>query len=105
MADQILEHALARGASDIHFEPIVGGGGIIRERVDGILHEVRKFPADQFVQLVSRSKLLAGMDVVEKRLAQDGRFKYRYTKGNCEIRASILPTIYWRKTGPAASAK
>jgi type IV pilus assembly protein PilB len=97
IADQLIEHALQLSASDIHFEPQANGTGIIRERVDGILHEVRKVPLDQLVPIVSRIKLLAGMDVVEKRLSQDGRFKHRHTRGTCEIRASILPTIYGEK--------
>ena len=94
--DQILSRCISRAASDIHFEPQLNFA-IIRERIDGILYEVERLPLDQFAPMLSRLKLLSGMDIVEKRLAQDGRFKYVMGENYCEIRSSTLPTIYGEK--------
>lgn len=91
-----LEHALQRRASDIHFEP-QRSVAYIRERVDGILYEIQVMPLDLFSHVISRIKVLAGMDIVERRLAQDGRFSYRGKQTQCEIRASTLPTIHGEK--------
>jgi type IV pilus assembly protein PilB len=94
--DQVLVRCIARSASDIHLEPQMSYA-IVRERIDGILYEVERLPLDAFSPVLSRLKLLAGMDIVEKRLAQDGRFRYKHPRGHCEIRASTLPTIYGEK--------
>ena len=92
VAERLLEGGIKRGASDLHFEP-KRDFTLIRERIDGILYEVERLKMDQFVPLVSRLKFLAGMDIVEKRLSQDGRFKFETS----EIRASTLPTLYGEK--------
>ena len=94
--DQVLQRSIGRAASDIHFEPQLNYA-LIRERIDGILYEVERMPQELFAPMLSRLKLLAGMDIVEKRLAQDGRFKYTSGNFSCEIRSSTLPTIYGEK--------
>jgi type IV pilus assembly protein PilB len=94
--DQILVRCISRQASDIHFEP-QNQYALVRERIDGILYEVERLTHEAFAPILSRLKLLAGMDIVEKRLAQDGRFRYKHPRGHCEIRGSTLPTIYGEK--------
>jgi len=94
--DQILQRCISRSASDIHIEP-QHTFALVRERIDGLLYEVERMPLEVFAPVLSRLKLLAGMDIVEKRLAQDGRFKYVSGNFNCEIRGSTLPTIYGEK--------
>jgi len=94
--DQILQRSISRAASDIHFEPQTNYA-LVRERIDGLLYEVERMPIDQFAPILSRLKLQGGMDIVEKRLAQDGRFKYISGNFNCEMRGSTLPTIYGEK--------
>ncbi|MDQ2663542.1 MAG: Flp pilus assembly complex ATPase component TadA [Candidatus Eremiobacteraeota bacterium] len=66
IVDTIHERALAARASDIHIEPALAGGGI-RQRVDGTLREVDVVPHGLFLQVVSRIKLLAGMDIADRR--------------------------------------
>lgn len=95
-ADQLLLRAAKSRASDIHFEP-QKTCGVIRERVDGVLYEEEKMAVDVFRPLISRLKIIAGMDIVEKRLAQDGRFRHKVGDIEVEIRASTLPTIYGEK--------
>jgi type IV pilus assembly protein PilB len=94
--ERILQRSLKRGASDIHFEP---GPQIalVRERIDGILHDVETLTVETYNPVLSRLKLMCGMDIVEKRLAQDGRMKMELPSGASEIRASTLPTIYGEK--------
>lgn len=95
--DQILLRCIARRASDVHFEP-QSHFAMVRERIDGVLYEVERMPTETFAPVLSRLKLLCGMDIVEKRLAQDGRFKYEgANKQACEIRGSTLPTIFGEK--------
>lgn len=91
--EAILKRSVHKNASDLHFEP-QATFGLIRERIDGILYDVERFTLSQFQPLLSRLKVLAGMDIVEKRLAQDGHFKL---KNLCEIRASTLTTIHGEK--------
>ncbi len=94
--ERILLRSLKRGASDIHFEPGTTSA-LVRERIDGILHDVEAVSIDAYNPMLSRLKLMCGMDIVEKRLAQDGRMKFDAGGGNSEIRASTLPTIYGEK--------
>lgn len=90
---QVLEAAFERGASDIHVDPeenIV----LIQLRVDGALEAFEKYPKSMHAAVVSRFKVLANMDIAEKREAQDGRFTCELGKNNqkVDIRAACLPT-------------
>ncbi|HUR74741.1 MAG TPA: GspE/PulE family protein [Sporichthya sp.] len=76
IVDGLVEHALADRASDIHIEPQEHRVRV-RYRVDGVLHEVLQMPLDLAAGVVSRIKVLGGMDIVEKRRPQDGQFVYR----------------------------
>jgi type II secretory ATPase GspE/PulE/Tfp pilus assembly ATPase PilB-like protein len=94
--DEILDAALASGASDVHVEPVPGGGRI-RERVDGVLRVVRVLPEALFAQVVARVKLLAGMDISDRRLPQDGGFRAGRGGRAVDARVSSMPTILGEK--------
>ncbi len=96
LLDDILEKALRERASDIHFE----SGKMrfrMRFRVDGILRDIETYPPELSSPLVSRIKILAGMNIAEKRAPQDGGFTFERESGDVDIRASTLPTIYGEK--------
>ncbi len=94
--DAVLQSALAAGASDVHIEP-VRGGGRIRRRVDGMLHECKTLPPELYNQLVSRIKLLAGMDIADRRQPQDGRYAVEVPGGTVDARISSMPTTLGEK--------
>ena len=79
-------------ASDIHFEPS-GGEMVVRLRVDGILHDCLTIPAPVRNEVVSRLKVLAKLDITEKRRAQDGHINLDYKGNNYDLRVSVVPTI------------
>lgn len=94
--DEIHDGALARAASDIHIEPAQNGGRV-RERVDGILFETRVLTPDLYGQVITRMKLLAGMDIADRRQPQDGRYAIE-RNGRCvDARVSSVPTILGEK--------
>lgn len=94
--DDLHDLAVREGASDIHIEP-VSGGGRVRYRVDGILREVRRVPAALYIQIVSRVKLLAAMDIADKRQPQDGRYHIELHGRSIDARVSSMPTIAGEK--------
>lgn len=91
-ADEIFEAAIKNRASDVHLEPWHGAGRV-RERVDGMLRESRRIGEPLFAQLVSRIKLLAGMDIADRRLPQDGRYTIERCGRVFDVRVSSMPTI------------
>lgn len=90
--DEILEDAIRSAASDIHIEP-TGHGGRVRRRVDGMLCESRALSPELYTQIVSRVKLLAGMDIAERRQPQDGRYAIERAGRSLDTRVSSMPTI------------
>ncbi len=90
--DEILTSAAVARASDVHIEPF-GGGGRVRERVDGVLRETRRLSDEHFDRVLSRLKLLAGMDIADRRLPQEGRYCTRLGGRYVEARISSLPTV------------
>ncbi len=93
LVNLIIENAVKDRASDIHVEP----GEIsvrIRYRIDGILYEKELFPIKMYSAISSRIKLLAQMNIAERRLPQDGRIKVTSSGRAIDIRVSTLPTIY-----------
>lgn len=96
VANDILRTAAIANASDVHIEPFEGGGRV-RLRIDGILHFSRAITPELFAQVVSRVKLLAGMDIADKRQPQDGRYNLE-VNGSCfDARVSSVPTIAGEK--------
>jgi type II secretory ATPase GspE/PulE/Tfp pilus assembly ATPase PilB-like protein len=89
----IMQQAAGDRASDIHIEPEENGLRV-RIRVDGLLHEVGRFPAMLQPAVTSRIKILAGMDISDRRRAQDGRFDFAYEGRQIDVRTSTFPTAY-----------
>jgi general secretion pathway protein E len=96
VVDWLWQYAFEQRASDIHIEPR-REQGIVRFRIDGVLHQVYQIPAAVLAAMTSRIKILARMDVVEKRRPQDGRVKTRTDAGDIELRISTLPTAFGEK--------
>ena len=97
VVDWLWQYAFDQRASDIHLEPR-REQGVIRFRIDGILHPVYQMPMGVLNAMTARIKLLGRMDVVEKRRPQDGRIKTRYPRGDeIEMRISTLPTAFGEK--------
>jgi general secretion pathway protein E len=97
IVDWLWQYAFDQRASDIHVEPR-RDLGIIRFRIDGVLHQVYQVPYPVLAAMTSRIKILARMDVVEKRRPQDGRVKTRDPDGTeVELRISTLPTAHGEK--------
>jgi type IV pilus assembly protein PilB len=94
--NQILEQALRTGASDIHLEPFETECKI-RLRVDGILHELSPPTRAQFIPIVSRFKILAKMDIAEKRVPQDGAIALKSGEKRVDLRVNTVPTVYGEK--------
>jgi general secretion pathway protein E len=97
VVDWLWQYAFDQRASDIHLEPR-REQGVIRFRIDGVLHPVYQMPMAVLNAMTARIKLLGRMDVVEKRRPQDGRIKTRNPRGDeVEMRLSTLPTAFGEK--------
>ncbi|WP_079434714.1 GspE/PulE family protein [Zoogloea sp. LCSB751] len=97
IVDWLWQYAFEQRASDIHIEPR-REMGLVRFRIDGVLHQVYQMPMSVLAAVTSRIKILGRMDVVEKRRPQDGRVKTRVTSGKeVELRLSTLPTAFGEK--------
>ena len=91
--NEIIELALERRATDIHLEP-VRDGIRVRIRVDGILTTVRTFTTELARPIVSRVKILAALNIAERRLPQDGRTRIRVGNFDADIRIATMPTAF-----------
>ena len=97
VVDWLWQYAFDQRASDIHLEPR-REQGVIRFRIDGLLHPVYQMPMGVLNAMTARIKLLGRMDVIEKRRPQDGRIKTRNPRGDeIEMRISTLPTAFGEK--------
>ncbi|MFO1252941.1 MAG: GspE/PulE family protein [Inhella sp.] len=97
VVDWLWQYAFDQRASDIHLEPR-REIGLIRFRIDGVLHTVYQLPSSVMSAMISRIKLLGRMDVVERRRPLDGRIKTRNPAGEeVEMRLSTLPTAFGEK--------
>jgi general secretion pathway protein E len=94
--EYLLHYAFEQRASDIHIEP-KRDRSIVRLRIDGILHNIYTFPKVIHPALTSRIKMLARMDISEKRKPQDGRIKTQQQQGEVELRVSTLPVAFGEK--------
>jgi general secretion pathway protein E len=86
----LLSRAVRQSASDMHIEP-QDGSARVRYRIDGVLHEVDTIPSSMVLPVVTRLKILAGMDIGERRLPQDGKIEFRTAGEDIDIRVSVLP--------------
>ena len=95
--DTIIQTAIDRRVSDIHIEPFEKKFRV-RYRLDGVLLNVSSLPVQQKEAVVSRVKIMANLDIAEKRRPQDGRIKVRQVQGNdIDLRVSTLPTQFGEK--------
>ena len=92
----ILQRAVGEGASDVHVEPRAGEL-TVRLRVDGVLREVMSVPPKLQSGVLARLKILANLDIAERRLPQDGRFSVRLGSQKIDLRAAVLPTVFGEK--------
>ena len=92
--NQIIREAIAERATDIHVEPLENDLRI-RYRIDGILHEAAVPPQLRLLQsaIISRLKVMARMDIAEKRLPQDGRINLAAGATSIDVRVSTIPTV------------
>ena len=93
VVDEIHRQAVTAGASDVHVEPFPGGGRV-RQRIDGVLSETMRLPEDVLDPVVARIKLLAGIDVAERRTPQDGRYSIDVDARTVDARVSSVPTLH-----------
>lgn len=96
MVNQILEQAIRAGASDIHLETFEEACKI-RLRVDGVLQELAPPSRSQFIKIISRFKILAKMDIAEKRVPQDGAIALRWGDRRVDLRVNTVPTVFGEK--------
>jgi type IV pilus assembly protein PilB len=93
LVNSIMLQAAEEGASDVHFLP-QSDGLVARMRVDGVLNDVERIPKRHAPGIVSRIKVLAKLDIAERRIPQDGRFTLRLKTGRVvDIRVAVLPTV------------
>ena len=90
LLNSLISRALRQNASDLHLEP-VNGRYRARFRIDGVLHDIEALPSRLQLAVVSRLKILAGMDIAEKRRPQDGKIETRIANIDLDIRVSALP--------------
>ncbi len=94
LANQVIRDAYKLGASDIHVEPYgTDGDTVIRFRVDGACRVYQKIPSTHRNAIVSRLKIMAQLDIAEKRKPQDGKIKFRLEDKIIELRVAVVPTV------------
>ncbi len=96
MVNLILQEAIKSRASDIHFEPFASRLNI-RFRVDGTLQKAFSPPRHMYGAILTRVKIVSNLDITEKRLPQDGRFKAKFESREIDFRVSVLPTYHGEK--------
>jgi type IV pilus assembly protein PilB len=96
MVNQILDQALRTGASDIHLEPFEDSCKL-RLRIDGVLHELPAISKKNFLMIISRFKILAKMDIAERRVPQDGAIALKSEDKRVDLRVNTVPTVYGEK--------
>jgi type IV pilus assembly protein PilB len=96
LVDSIIADAIKKGASDIHFE-CYEKRIRVRYRIDGSLQERPPIPFKYRAAIISRMKIMADLDISERRLPQDGRIKIKFGERTVDLRVSVLPTIFGEK--------
>lgn len=96
LVNQIINNAIKSSASDVHIEALEKILRV-RFRIDGVLQEIMTNPIKMFAAVVSRVKVLGGMDIAEKRIPQDGRATVKYEDRTLDIRIATMPTVYGEK--------
>jgi type IV pilus assembly protein PilB len=96
LVNSLLADAIRKGASDIHVEPFEKSVRV-RFRIDGELYEMMSPPVRMKLAMLSRLKIMAELDIAERRVPQDGRIRLRMFNKNIDLRVSSLPTIFGEK--------
>ena len=96
LVNSIIERAITERASDIHIEPHEGDM-LVRMRVDGLMRDILTVPKDLQNSVISRLKIMSGLDIAERRIPQDGRFNVRIRDKDIDLRVSTLPTVFGEK--------
>ncbi|MGB4682072.1 MAG: ATPase, T2SS/T4P/T4SS family [Dethiobacteria bacterium] len=96
VVNSLIHQAVSEGASDIHIEPQEKGVRV-RMRIDGILHDMMTPPKDVQPLIVSRIKIMANLDIAERRMPQDGRITIQVGLKDVNLRVSTMPTIHGEK--------
>ena len=91
--NSLIFNASKERASDIHIEP-ADKEVIVRNRVDGVLHEVKRAPKAHLASIIARVKIMAGLNIAEKRLPQDGRIRRRIAGKEVDMRVATVPTAH-----------
>ena len=94
--NSLIEQAISSRASDLHLEPTEHDMRV-RFRIDGVLHEIDKVPHNVQSALISRLKIMANVDITERRVPQNGRITVRLNQRNVDLRAATLPTVWGEK--------
>jgi general secretion pathway protein E len=94
--NHLLQYAFEERASDIHLEPH-RDGTVVRFRIDGVLHNIYSIPKKLHLPVLSRVKMIAGMNIAEKRRPQDGRIRTHFEGKPVEIRMSTIPVAFGEK--------
>lgn len=92
LVNGVMARATDTRASDVHIEPEEAGFNV-RYRIDGALHGTEHYPRERFDAVVSRIKLISGLDIAERRLPQDGRFSIRSAGVDTDVRVSVIPGV------------
>ncbi len=96
LVNSIIERAVNERASDIHIEPHEDGLQV-RMRIDGMMRDILNVPKDLQSPVISRIKVVSGLDISERRIPQDGRFNVKIKDKDIDLRVSTLPTVYGEK--------
>ncbi len=96
LVNSLIGQAVASNASDIHVEPRENEV-CVRYRLDGVLNEVTRFPKRMQAPIISRLKIMADLDIAERRVPQDGRIQMKIENKEIDFRVSTLPTIFGEK--------
>ncbi|MCR5664983.1 MAG: GspE/PulE family protein [Oscillospiraceae bacterium] len=96
LVNSIIERAITERASDIHLEPHETEM-LVRMRIDGLMRDILTVPKDLQNSVISRLKIMSGMDIAERRVPQDGRFNVRVRDKDIDLRVSTLPTVFGEK--------
>ncbi len=96
LVDLIIAKAIQLGSSDIHLEHMLDGLRV-RYRIDGVLQEQAKISRELMLQVAGRIKVLARLDISERRIPQDGKFQYLYEQMPIDLRVSTFPGVYGEK--------
>lgn len=94
--NHLLQYAFEERASDIHLEPH-RNGTVVRLRIDGVLHDIYRIPKKLHPPILSRIKMISGLNIAEKRRPQDGRIRTHFDGKPVEIRASTVPVAFGEK--------